>query len=262
MAPADVASLGASLGAALRGRLIEAGARSGLTEGAFAFSLIVPERGTALGHNAERSFYPCGVVKMFWLIACLSRLAEGAIEAHAELDRALHDMIVWSSNTATNYVINLLSCTTGDTLLGAREFAAWSERRQWANRCFRTLDWPEMAVVNVCQKSLDNDRYGRERQFVGLGRDNPNQLIAAATARLLVEIFAGETLPEAIRRGAAALLPRPHDAAWDEAHQHGQVRGYFGAGLPADVRFAVCPTSALWRDILDDDPTVPARRCH
>ncbi|HUA78355.1 MAG TPA: serine hydrolase [Acetobacteraceae bacterium] len=235
MAPPDAASPPTEPAAALRRQLIAAGAKAGLTEETLAFSLSVPARRLALGHNVARPFYPCSVVKIFWLVACLAQIEEGALTPHVELDRALHDMIAWSSNTATNYVIDLISGTTGDTLLEAEDFAAWSQRRHWANRYFRALGWPEMAAVNVCQKAMDDDRYGRERQFLGPDRGNHNRLTTASVARLLVEIFAGETLPAALRRRAAGLLARPHDPGWAEAHPQGQVRGYFGAGLPADV---------------------------
>ena len=104
----------------------------------------------------------------------------------------MHDMIKWSSNMATNYIIDLVTLTTGDTLLEGRELQEWVEKRGFANRWIRSFGWPEMASINVAQKNMDDDRYGRERQLVdALGH---NSLTTNATARLFHEIFAGRDL--------------------------------------------------------------------
>src|SRR5690349_16492645 len=72
--------------------------------------------------SGDRPFYPCSVVKMFYLAAVQAAIEEGRVENHPELERAMHDMIRWSSNTATNYIIDLVTDTTGDTLLQGDEF--------------------------------------------------------------------------------------------------------------------------------------------
>lgn len=187
-------------------------------------------------YRGDLPFYPCSVVKCFWLAACHARLEEGFIQPHAELERALHDMIVWSSNTATNYVIDLVTGTTGDTLLDECAFAEWAEKRNWANRYFQSFGWPEMTGINVCQKNMDDDRYGRERQFVGEGGRNHNSLTPNATARLYHEIFHGRTFPEARQRMMRDLLARRHDREWVEANPNAQVKGYFGAGVPPEAK--------------------------
>jgi beta-lactamase class A len=223
-------------GERLVGRILEENSPLGLTADRLAVSFVVYDGRHAAGfaHNGDQPFYPCSVVKMFWMAACLDRLRAGAVEPHPELDRALHDMIKWSSNMATNYVIDLVTGTTGDTLLEGPEFEQWRDRRSWANRWLRSLGWPEIEPINVCQKNMDDDRYGRERQLVdALGH---NSLTVNATARLLHEIFDGSTFPEPDRIRMRDLLARPHDPAWVEAHPLGQVRGYFGAGLPEDAK--------------------------
>ncbi len=68
-------------------------------------------------------------------------------------------MIRWSSNTATNYVVDVVTHTTGDTLLEGTKYDAWAARRGWANDFLRRLGWAEIdAGVNVCQKAMDGDR--------------------------------------------------------------------------------------------------------
>jgi len=144
---------------------------------------IAAERPVGFAYRGEVPFYPCSVVKAFYLAAAQARLEAGALTDHAELDRAMRDMIRWSSNTATNYVIDLVTGTTGDTLLDEPQMREWVEHRQWVNRYFRGLGWPEAEAINVCQKLMDDDRYGREKSFVRMGGNNHNRLTANAAAR-------------------------------------------------------------------------------
>ena len=127
-----------------------------------------PGKPRGFSHRGDQPFYPCSVVKLFYLVAAQARLEAGFIAPHEELDRAMRDMILVSSNTATNYVIDVVTGTTGDTLLPAADFAHWAEKRGWVNRYFRSFGWPELAPINLCQKLMDDQRYGRERQFVGV----------------------------------------------------------------------------------------------
>lgn len=185
----------------------------------------------------DQPFYPCSVVKLFWLLACHARLEEGFIWPHAELDRAMADMIRWSSNTATNYVVDLVTGTTGDTLLEGDAYSAWATARNWANRYLHRLGWAEIdRGVNVCQKAMDDDRYGRERQLIGEARGNHNSLTTRSTSRLLQEILCGTILTPERCRAMTALMHRPIDPTWVAANPHGQVKAYVGGGLPQGSR--------------------------
>ncbi len=186
-------------------------------------------------HNGAKAFYPCSVVKAFYLAAVEARLEEGAVQPHDELDRAMHDMIAWSSNTATNYIIDLVTGTTGDTLLDDAAMRDWAEKRNWVNRYLKGLGWPEFQDINVCQKLMDDDRYGREHVFVRSGGNNHNRLSTAAAARLFHAIFTGQVVNAARSRHMAELLHRPLDPAFTTLPA-AQVEGYFGAGLPAGSR--------------------------
>jgi beta-lactamase class A len=188
-------------------------------------------RPAGFGHRSDQSFYPCSVVKAFYLAAVEARLEEGVVQPHEELDRAMRDMILWSSNMATNYIIDLVTGTTGDTLLNDAEMRDWVERRNWVNRYFQSLNWPELKSINVCQKLMDDDRYGREKIFARLGGNNHNSLTCDATARLFHAIFTGQLVTPARSRHMAELLHRSLAPDF-VTRPAAQVQGYFGGGLP------------------------------
>ena len=187
--------------------------------------------------QGERAFYPASVVKVAYLAAAQAALSTGKLVAHAELKRAMTDMILWSSNNATNYVIDILSGTTGDTLLTEHEMKQWLERRQGVNRFFQDLDWPEADNINVCQKLMDDDRYGREKIFVTLdGKNNHNQLNSDFVARLLSEICTGAFLDPSISSDAAAFLERQLSPQF-KSLPHSQVDGFLGERLPEGLPY-------------------------
>ncbi len=207
------------------------------------------------GYRAAQPYYPCSVVKLFYLVAAQERLREGFIRPHEELDRAMRDMIRVSSNTATNYVIDLVTGTTGDTLLPEAEMAAWIERRNWVNRYFAGFGWPELASINVCQKLMDDQRYGRERLFAGADGRNHNRLTTDATARLFHALFTGQVLEPARARYVIDQLARPLDPV-AAAEPGAQVLGYFGEGLPSGARLWSKAGWTTWTG----DPTASYRR--
>ncbi len=180
--------------------------------------------------------YPCSLVKVFHLVAAQLRLEDGRLSAHDELDRAMRDMILWSSNSATNYIIDLLTDTTGDTLLSDQDMGAWCERREEINRIFAGLGWPELAGVNLNQKLMDDLRYGREKIALDRSPAGHNCLTPIAMARLMHEIFSDSALLLPARRAIIRNhLARDADAP-DRGRGAYQLLGYLGDALPSGTR--------------------------
>ena len=209
------------------------------TQFAYVLSRPAPEPGGKPEGAALRQdwrAYPCSLVKVFHLVAAQLRLEDGRLSAHGELDRAMRDMILWSSNSATNYIIDLLTATTGDTLLSDAEMSAWCERREEVNRIFAGLGWPELAGINLNQKLMDDLRYGREKIALDLSPVGHNCLTPIAMARLMHEIFSESPLLPPARLAAI----RDH-LARDTGHpERGrgvyQLLGYLGDRLPAGTQ--------------------------
>lgn len=241
----DVTARSRKLGEKLVAWSLDRFGKEGLVAERFALTLLPfegslltgrrPSMPAGFSYHGDQPFYPCSVIKVFYLAAAEARLEDGSIKPHGELDRAMRDMILWSSNMATNYIIDLVTGTTGDTLLDDTGMAEWADRRQGVNRYFQSLGWPELKPINVCQKLMDDDRYGREKTFVQMGGNNHNSLTTDATARLFYAIFTGEFISLKRSRHMADLLHRSLEP--DFANQpHAQVQGYFGAGLPKGAK--------------------------
>src|SRR5205823_6426347 len=117
-------------------------------------------------HPVEASFrgneriYPASVVKLFYLVAAHRWLEDKKIEDTPELRRALKNMIVDSSNEATQYVVDVLTHTTGGYELPPEEMKEWQDKRNAMNRYFASLGYNN---INVNQKTFCEDAYGREK---------------------------------------------------------------------------------------------------
>lgn len=143
---------------------------------------------TASFRGNER-IYPASVVKLFYLVAAHRWLEDKKIEETPELKRALRDMIVDSSNEATQYVLDVITHTTGGFELPTKEMEEWQYQRNAVNRYFTSLGYSN---INVNQKTFCEDAYGREKVSRGPNGENRNKLTTDATARLMMEIVTGK----------------------------------------------------------------------
>lgn len=219
--------------------LLEQFGEQGLTPDNFGFVALrengFGETPDGFAYRGDWRCYPCSLVKVFHLVHALSTIDTGRVADHEELSRAMRDMILWSSNTGTNYVIDVITGTTGNTLLNTSEFESWREKRERLNRFFHDHGWPEFETCNITQKLMDDIRYGREAQYAGRSGEYLNALTPLAAARLFHEIFAGAVpLSDASRARAQKILLRDRESS--EAKQpHFQVNDFLGGGVPAEA---------------------------
>lgn len=219
----------------------------GLSYGGFSLTLLLHplDSGCMFGagsaipvgysYRGDMPFYPCSVVKIFILAAAQAAILYGRIVNTPAIERAMHDMIKWSSNTATNYIIDILTDTTGDIELAPGEMEAWVKARNGINDYLQSLGLPEFEDINISQKLMDDDRYGREEIFVRWGGNNHNRLTTHATASMMARIMEGNMVSPECSQKMADFLYRPRDPAFMQA-SGAQVRGYLGEKLPADAR--------------------------
>jgi len=127
-------------------------------------------------------------VKMFYMAALEQQLQDGKVKSTPELMRGLKDMIVVSSNEATQYILDVLTDTSSGAELPQKEFDAWQHKRNRVNRFYSAMGHSN---INVNQKTFCEDAYGIEQQSRGYKGQNRNMLTTDATARLLAEIVLG-----------------------------------------------------------------------
>jgi len=180
---------------------------------------------TASFRGNER-IYPASVVKLFYLVAAERWLEDKKIQESPELSRAIRDMIVDSSNEATQYVVDVITHTTGGYELPPKEMEEWQNQRNAVNRYFTSLGYSN---INVNQKTFCEDAYGREKVSRGPNGENRNKLTTDATARLLMEIVTGKAAPPERTKLMMDLLKRDYTGKSNDADDQGH--GFTGIAL-------------------------------
>ena len=192
-------------------------------------------------HLVQASFrgneriYPASVVKLFYLVAVHRWLEDKKIEQTAELKRATRDMIVDSSNEATQYIVDVLTHTTSGYELAPKEMEEWQQKRNAVNRYFSSLGYTN---INVNQKTFCEDAYGREKVSRGPKGENRNKLTTDATARLLTEIVTGRAVSAERSRQMMELLKRDYTGTSKDPEDQGH--GFTGIALQGT------PGARLW----------------
>lgn len=180
--------------------------------------------------------YPASIVKLFYLVAVYEWLDKDMITPSAELQRAVRDMIVDSSNDATSLVVDILTGTTSGPELPSGPLETWKSQRNIVNRYFKSLGWPELESVNINQKTWCDGPYGRERAFLGELMENRNMLTTDATARLMHSILGGVAVSSGASQAMMELMKRSLDREDLAADPENQVTGFLGGGLPLEAK--------------------------
>ena len=175
--------------------------------------------------RGEQKIYPASVVKMFYMTALHRWLEDGKLKLTPELERGLRDMIVDSSNDATNYIVDVLTDTASGAELEPEKFKVYADKRNVVNRYFTSLGYNN---ININQKTYCEDAYGREQQFRDKGK-NRNMLTTNATAKLLTEIVLGKVVTTARSRQMMDLMKR--DFGGTSADNDDQAHGFTGIAL-------------------------------
>lgn len=204
--------------------------------------------------------YPASVVKLFYLVAIHEWLERGMTQTSLELERAVKDMIVDSSNDATGYVMDVLTGTTSGPEIPAGPFETWKHQRNLVNRYLQSLHWPELTTINANQKTWCDGPYGRERAFLGDGYENRNMLTTEASARLLHSIVGGVAVNAQRSQNMMTLMKRDLDPKVLAADPENQVTGFLGAGVP--VATQVWSKAGLTSKVRHDAAYIEAEGSH
>src|SRR5258706_10986584 len=185
-----------------------------------------PQHPSTASFRGNERVYPASVVKLFYLAAVHRWLEDKKIEETPELKRAVRDMIVDSSNEATQYVVDVLTHTTGGYELPPKEMEEWQFKRNAVNRYYTSLGYGN---INVNQKTFCEDAYGREKVSRGPRGENRNKLTTDATARLLSEIVTRKAVTSERSTLMMKLLKREY---WGTSKDNDdQGHGFTGIAL-------------------------------
>lgn len=185
-----------------------------------------PEHPLTASFRGNERIYPASVSKLFYLVAAHRWLEDKKIEQTPELTRALRDMIVDSSNEATQYVVDVITHTTSGYELPPKEMEEWQYKRNAVNRYFAELGYTN---ININQKTFCEDAYGRERVSRGPNGENRNKLTTDATARLMMEIVTGKIASRARTAQMMELLKRDYTGKTGDNDDQGT--GFTGIAL-------------------------------
>jgi beta-lactamase class A len=200
-----------------------------LTENQLSITLIDlrdSQHPVTASYRGNERVYPASVVKLFYLGAVHRWLEDKKIQETDELKRAVRDMIVDSSNEATQYVVDVLTQTTGGFELSPKEMEEWQYKRNAVNRYYASMGYTN---INVNQKTFCEDAYGREKVSRGPNGENRNKLTTEATARLLSEIVTGRVVTQARSAQMMELLKRDYTGTSKDNDDQGH--GFTGIAL-------------------------------
>ncbi len=191
----------------------------------------------SFNYRGVERIYPASIVKLFYLVAIHEWLEGNMVSESPELNRAMRDAIVDSSNDATSLLVDTLTGTNSGPELPAGPFETWKFQRNIVNRYYQSLGWDDLENININQKTWCDGAYGRERNFLGELMENRNMLTTNAVARLLHSIIGGVAVSSARSQQMMKLLKRslnPADFPVDV--DENQIRGFLGEGLPANAQ--------------------------
>ena len=192
--------------------------------------LRVPSRPLRASIRGGEMIYPASVIKLFYLTAVHRWMEDRRLADTPELRRAMHDMIVDSSNDATHYLIDLLTGTTSGPELPDPEIRIWFEARNAVTRYYAGLGY---TGVYAHKKPWGDGPYGRESQAIRLFEPKRNMLTTDDTARLLVDIATGKCVTATRSSQMMELLAR--DLATRDADPDNQAR-FTGPALPLGAK--------------------------
>jgi beta-lactamase class A len=192
-----------------------------------------PQHPSQASFRGSEPIYPASVVKLFYLVMAHRLLEDGKLKETVELQRALKDMIVDSSNDATSFVLDVITGTTSGPELNGSDLKKWAEKRNAVNRYFAKLGYTN---INVDQKTYCEGPYGREQLFRGAKGENRNKLTTDATARLLAEIATARAVTP--QRSAAMMELLKRDYSGKSTGEDDQAHGF--------TSIALSPGARLW----------------
>ncbi len=192
------------------------------------------KKGFGYGINQKRQYYPASIVKLVYGTAVYDWIEKKRVILNKQIEDAVFNMLQYSSNDATSFLIDLLTGTTSGLSMEGAIWDQWKYQRDIINDWLISLEWDEVREFNCCQKTWDDGPYGREKDFYAQN-NNRNSMSTLGTARILEEIILHKIYHENNLNLKDFLF---RNLAKDQiAENENQVKGFLGEGLPKNTPF-------------------------
>ncbi len=188
-------------------------------------------KGYGYGINSGKAIYPASIVKLVYGFAAYHWIREGRILLTEEISDAVKKMLFYSSNNATSFLVDLLTGTTSGPRIQGECWENWKYQRGIVNDWLKNLNWEEFYGINCCQKTWDDEPFGREKEFYGHENRNRNAMTTDATARVLEEIMI-HIDTQKNNLNLRNFLKRNLNKDLLKNDPFNQVEGFLGEGLP------------------------------
>ena len=202
------------------------------------YTKVNPEACSGIGasFSQEKLIYPASVVKLIYAVAIEAWIQKELLPEDTELRHAQKMMITESSNDATSLVVDSLTGTTSGPRLSGASWESWKTQRNLINIWLQKIKWKELKGINCCQKTWNDEPYGRDKDFYGSGRKNQNLLTTLATARMFEAIMTNEIVSPLACQRIRKILSRSLDLSLRKKNPENQIDSFLGEGLPAGTR--------------------------
>jgi beta-lactamase class A len=204
-----------------------------------------PKKPRLAQYNGNEPVYPSSVIKMIYMGYVYHLAREGTLKITPQVHKKLYQMIHPSSNTATAWIVDLWSGTSGGKLRSPEAYKEFAYKRNGCNRWLRSLG---IDNINACQKTWGSPIPPGEKQFLRNGKPsgpwtNRNSMTAVAAARFL-QILAADALVDPDSCNAmCGLMVRD---VRNQSYQRMRVAG--GAPRGAEVYSKTGTTSNTFHD--------------
>ncbi len=214
------------------------------------------------GINNKLQIYPASIVKLVYAFGVYEWIQQGRLTINDEINRAIHQMLFYSSNDATSFIVDLLTGTTSGPSLNKEIWENWKYQRQIINDWLISLNWSEINGFNCCQKTWEDGPFGREKDFYGLRNENRNLMSTNGTAKIMEEIIIN--LNYSVENiNIKKCLSRTLIKELVAKDPNNQIEGFLGEGIPANTPYwskagltSKVRHDAAWWSINEDNHTL------
>ena len=193
-------------------------------------------KGFGFGINNRKLIYPASIVKLIYGLVTYSWIETNKILLTQEISDAVNKMLFYSSNDATSFLIDIITGTTSGPCIEGDIWENWKYQRSIINDWLKDLNWNELYEINCCQKTWNDEPFGREKEFYGTENKNRNMMTTDATARILEEIMINLDYQKD-NLNLRSFLKRNLNKDVFKKDPLNQVKGFLGEGLPEHINF-------------------------